>query len=133
MNTTLTITDEPIDEAGLLAARSIPPDCGAVVTFLGVVRETEGDKKIAALDYEAHREMAGHQLRKILAVVERRWPVSRLDVVHRIGRMAAGEASLWIQVVARHRQEAFEACEFVIAELKRLVPIWKMIPADKPE
>lgn len=133
MKTALTLTDQPIDEARLLAARRIPPDCGAVVTFLGAVRGQEGPAKITALDYEANRAMAEHQFRKLFAETERRWPVSQLDLVHRIGRIPVGEASLWIQVLAGHRKEAFEACEFVIDELKKIVPIWKLVPADRPE
>lgn len=133
MNCFITLTDQPIDEAALLSARRIPPDCGAVVTFLGVVREQEGPAKIAALDYEAQREMAEHQFQRIFAEAGRRWPVSRLDLVHRVGRIPVGEASLWIQVVAGHRKEAFEACGFVIDQLKKLVPIWKLVPADKPQ
>ncbi|MBI5393880.1 MAG: molybdenum cofactor biosynthesis protein MoaE [Verrucomicrobia bacterium] len=132
MTTTLTITDQPIDEARLLAARRIPADCGAAVTFLGVVRDIEAGAKIAALDYEAQRAMAEHQFRRIFAEVERRWPVSQLDLVHRIGRIPVGEASLWIQIVAGHRREAFEACQFVIDELKKVVPIWKLTPSGTP-
>lgn len=127
MQTNLTITDQPIDETCLLATRRVPPDCGAVVTFLGVVRDVEAGQKIVALDYEAHREMAEHQFRKIFTEVERRWPVSQLDLVHSLGRIPVGEPSLWIQVIAGHRREAFEACEFVINELKKVVPIWKTV------
>jgi molybdopterin synthase catalytic subunit len=116
-----------------LKQRAIPPDCGAVVTFLGVVRDLEDGRKIAALDYEGHREMAEHQFRKILAQAGQRWPVSQLDLVHRLGRIAVGEPSLWIQVVAGHRAEAFAACQFVIDELKKVVPIWKMIPGASAE
>jgi molybdopterin synthase catalytic subunit len=133
MNTTLTITDQRIDEARLLAARRIPQDCGAVVTFLGVVRDMEGGAKIAALDYEASRGMAEHQFAQIFSEVGRRWPVPQLDIVHRVGRVPVGEASLWIRVVAGHRQEAFAACGFLIDELKKHVPIWKMVPADEEQ
>ena len=133
MRTALTITEQPIDEAALLAARRIPPDCGAVVTFLGVVRDQEAGAKIAALDYEAQREMAEHQFQRIFAEAGRRWPVSRLDLIHRVGRIPVGEASLWIQVMASHRREAFEACQFVIDELKKVVPIWKLAPVDRPQ
>lgn len=132
MKTTLAITDQPIDEARLLAGRRVPPDCGAVVTFLGVVRDTENDAKIAALDYEAQREMAERQFSKLFAEVERRWPVSQLDLVHRVGRIPVGEAALWIRVISSHRKEAFAACEFMIDELKKLVPIWKLVPASDP-
>ncbi len=119
------ITEHPIDQARLIAARRLPPDCGAVVEFLGVVRDVEEGQPIAALDYEAYREMAEFQFRKIMDETLERYPVSSLRVVHRIGVIRVGEPSLYVCVIAAHRGEAFEACRHLIDRLKQVVPIWK--------
>lgn len=125
MKRELTITSEPIDEAALQSRRNASTGAGAVLYFLGVVREQEGDALIRAIDYEAFEAMARHQFGKIFDTVEARWPVESVRLVHRIGVVAAGEPSLWVEVVAPHRGEAFAACQFLIDEMKRVVPIWK--------
>lgn len=121
----LRIQQEPIDERALSKDRKISRGIGAVIYFLGVVREKEGEKDIAALDYEAFEKMAVHQFGKIFEAVELRWPVESIRVVHRVGVVAVNEASLWVEVAAPHRAEAFEACQFLIDEMKKVVPIWK--------
>jgi len=121
----VTITTEPIDEAGLLARRAMSPGMGAAVYFAGVVRGTEDGAPISAIDYEAFQKMAQHQFELILREVQRRWPVESVRVVHRLGRVKVNEPSLWVEVVAAHRGEAFAACQFLIDEMKRVVPIWK--------
>ncbi|MGZ8898627.1 MAG: molybdenum cofactor biosynthesis protein MoaE [Limisphaerales bacterium] len=121
----LRIQQEPIDESALAKGRSISRGIGAVIYFLGVVRELEGEKNIAALDYEAFEKMAVHQFGKIFDDLEKRWPVETIRVVHRIGTVAVNEPSLWVEVAAPHRAEAFEACQFLIDEMKKVVPIWK--------
>jgi molybdopterin synthase catalytic subunit len=98
---------------------------GAAVYFLGVVREAEQGRKISAIDYEAFHKMALHQFHLVFDQVAKQWPVESVRLVHRVGRVAVGEASLWIEVVAPHREEAFAACQFIISEMKRVVPIWK--------
>jgi molybdopterin synthase catalytic subunit len=88
----------------------------------------------AAGQREAPVELpAGATVASLVKGVFARWPVSRLDLVHRVGRLPVGEASLWIRVIAGHRKEAFAACEFLISELKKLVPMWKLPPADRPD
>lgn len=121
----LRIQKEPIDESALAAARSVSRGVGAVIYFLGIVREIEGERNVTALDYEAFEKMAVHQFEKIFDEVEKRWPIESIRLVHRIGAVAANEASLWAEVAAPHRGEAFEACQFLIDEMKKVVPIWK--------
>jgi molybdopterin synthase catalytic subunit len=119
------IVSEPIDEPSLRARRMPSVTAGAVVNFLGVVRDRERESLIVALDYEAFREMAEHQFELIFQQIEQRWPIESIRLVHRIGRVKAGEPSLWVEVLAPHRGEAFAACEYLIDEMKRVVPIWK--------
>ncbi len=119
------ITKAPIDETALAREREITGRAGGIVTFQGVVRDKEGGAKIEGIDYEAFLPMAEHQFRKILKEVECRWPIEAVRVVHRIGFVAAGEPSLWVEVIASHRREAFEACEYLIDQMKVRVPIWK--------
>ena len=125
MNRWLRIQTEPIDETALQRERSISRGIGAAIYFLGIVREQEGENEIAALDYEAFEKMAVHQFHKIFDELERRWPIETVRLVHRIGRVAVNESSLWVEVTAPHRGEAFEACQFLIDEMKKVVPIWK--------
>ena len=121
----LRIQRDAIDEAALARERTISRSIGAVIYFLGVVREMEGAASIAALDYEAFEKMASHQFEKIFAAVEQRWPIESIRLVHRIGSVPVNEPSLWIEVTAPHRGEAFAACQFMIDEMKKVVPIWK--------
>ncbi len=125
MKREVTITTEPIDEAGLLARRAMSPGMGAAVYFAGVVRGTEDGAPISAIDYEAFQKMAQHQFELIFREMQRRWPVESVRVVHRLGRVKVNEPSLWVEVVAPHRGEAFAACQYLIDEMKRVVPIWK--------
>ena len=122
---TLTITTKPIDEAGLLRERHVSDGMGAVIYFLGVVRGSEGDKKISAIEYEAFQQMAGHQFNLLFDEMEKRWPIESVRLVHRIGAVKVNEPSLWVEVVAPHRGEAFAACQWLIDGMKRVVPIWK--------
>ena len=121
----LRIQKEPIDEGALAAERSVSRGVGAVIYFLGIVRELEGERNVTALDYEAFEKMAVHQFEKIFDAVEKRWPIESVRLVHRVGLVAANEASLWVEVAAPHRGEAFQACQFLIDEMKKVVPIWK--------
>jgi molybdopterin synthase catalytic subunit len=125
MRQSLLITPEPIDEAALRGERPIQAATGAVVVFLGVVRDSEAGTPISALEYEAFDRMAEHQFRLIFARIEQQWPVDNIRVVHRVGVVKVGEASLWVEVTASHRREAFEACAYLIDEMKQFVPIWK--------
>lgn len=125
MKRELIISHDPIDEAALVRGRRMSDGMGAAVCFSGVVRAQEGADTIAAIDYEAFREMAEHQFRLIFDQVEKRWPVESVRLVHRLGVVKVNEASLWVEVIAGHRGEAFAACQWLIDEMKRTVPIWK--------
>ena len=121
----LKITHDLIDEAALRAPRVMSPGMGAAVYFAGVVRAQEGEATIDAIDYEAFEPMARHQFGLIFDAVEQRWPIESVRLVHRLGVVRVGEPSLWVEVIAPHRGEAFAACQFIIEEMKRVVPIWK--------
>lgn len=122
----LAITPEPIEEALLIASRPQSTSAGAIVTFLGVVRDSEKEASITALEYEAFDAMARHQFNKLLDQLEQRWPVIQsIRVIHRTGVIPAGIPSLWIELTAPHRAEAFAALQWFIDEMKRVVPIWK--------
>src|SRR6476469_3592469 len=98
---------------------------GAVVYFIGVVRETEDGKVIKAIDYETFEKMADHQFSLLFDEMEKRWPLESVRLVHRVGVVKVNEPSLWVEIVAPHRGEAFAACQWLIDEMKRVVPIWK--------
>ena len=119
------LTRDPIDEGALVSSRRRSVTAGAVITFLGVVRDLESGARIQGLDYTAHEAMARHQFGLLMDSLAARWPVESVRLVHRLGPVLAGEASLWVEVVAPHRGEAFAACQWLIDEMKRVVPIWK--------
>lgn len=125
MKRQLTITNVPIDEVALLRDRHLSDGMGAVIYFVGVVRGTEGDKTISAIEYEAFQKMVEHQFQLLFDAIEKRWPIESIRLVHRIGVVKVNEPSLWVEVVAPHRGEAFAACQWLIDEMKRVVPIWK--------
>ena len=125
MKRELTITSEPLDEAKLIAARTMSREMGAAVYFAGVVRASEEGKAISAIDYEAFKPMAERQFHLIFDQVEKRWPIESIRLIHRIGIVKVNEPSLWVEVIAPHRGEAFAACQFIIDEMKKIVPIWK--------
>lgn len=125
MKRDLVLTAEPIREAALLARRQMSAGMGAVVYFLGVVRGEQEQQPIQALDYEAFEKMAAHQFHRLFDELERRWPIESVRLVHRVGVVKVNEPSLWVEVVAPHRGEAFAACQWLIDEMKRVVPIWK--------
>jgi len=125
MKRSLLITDQPIDETALLAARGMSAGMGAAVYFTGVVRDSEEGVAIEAIDYEAFKPMAERQFQLLFDEMEKRWPVESVRLVHRLGVVRVNEPSLWVEVVAPHRGEAFAACQWLIDEMKRVVPIWK--------
>lgn len=101
------------------------PGCGAVVSFLGTVRDLTDGKETVALDYEAYPGMAEKKLAEIERDVRERWPVGDIALVHRLGHLDVGEISVAVAVSCPHRHQAFEACRHAIDRLKELVPIWK--------
>jgi molybdopterin synthase catalytic subunit len=119
------LTTEPLSEAELTAAVA-SPGAGGLIVFSGVVRNETGGRRVKFLEYEAYAPMAEAKMREIGEVLHARWPrVKRVAMVHRLGRLEIGEASVIIAVSAAHRGEAFEACRYAIDRLKETVPIWK--------
>jgi molybdopterin synthase catalytic subunit len=118
------LTTEPIDYHGL-TEQVRRPDCGAVVTFLGTVRDLTEGRVTVALDYEAYPGMAEKKMAAIEADTRSRWPVGFMTLVHRLGHLEVGEVSVAVAVSCPHRGQAFDACRYAIDRLKELVPIWK--------
>jgi len=127
MKRDLEITILPIDEKILLGKRQITESMGAAIYFLGVVRGEENGSPIRAIEYETFQRMAEHQFGLLFNEIEKRWPVESVRVVHRVGTVKVNEPSLWVEIIAPHRGEAFAACQWLIDEMKRVVPIWKNI------
>lgn len=118
------LTRDPIDFHTLTeSVRS--PHAGAVVLFLGTVRDLTGDEVTLYLDYDAYAPMAEVKLAEIEQQARTRWPVQKIALVHRLGRLEVGEVSVAVAVSCPHRKDAFEAARFAIDTLKDVVPIWK--------
>jgi molybdopterin synthase catalytic subunit len=118
------IVEGPIDHADV-TDRVRSKRAGAICAFLGTTRELTGERRTVALEYEAHGPMAKRQLARLEAEARERWPLIEVAIVHRIGRVDAGEISVVVAVSSPHRAAAFEACEWLMDMLKRDVPIWK--------
>lgn len=109
-----------------IITRLADPANGAVVTFVGVVRDNTDGRKVLHLEYEAYPEMAEETLRQIGTEVQQRWKsIRQVAIMHRVGRLAIGEASVVIALSAAHRPEMFDALHYAIDRLKEIVPIWK--------
>lgn len=118
------ITTDPLSVEGIVSAVT-ERTCGAVATFIGVVREVSRGKRVSYLEYEAYPEMAIAKMRQIAEEVRDKWEIEEMAIHHRVGRLGIGEASVVIAVSAPHRQQALEACAYAIERLKQIVPIWK--------
>jgi molybdopterin synthase catalytic subunit len=118
------VTTHPIDPAAVLAEVGAAAD-GAVLLFLGTVRDHNDGRPVSGVRYEAYVEMAERVLSEIAREAAERLGTDRIAVVHRIGELAVGEASVAIAVSSPHRAEAFDACRYVIEEIKRRLPVWK--------
>lgn len=115
---------EPIDTAAVLdgvASRR----AGAIVLFLGTTREFTGQRRTESLDYECYPLMAEKQMAELETEARRKWPIVECAIVHRLGHLKLGEASVAIAVSSPHRRDAFEAGQWLIDRLKEIVPIWK--------
>lgn len=108
-----------------LTERVRSPRAGAVILFLGTVREFTQGRQTVALDYDAYPDMARSQLAELEAEARDRWPVVECAIAHRLGRLELGDVSVAVAVSCPHRGDAFEAGQFLIDELKVRVPIWK--------
>lgn len=113
------LTLEPADVSAATA--------GGIAVFLGCTRaETSPDgRELLALDYEAYQEMALKQMQALARQAREKWPIIKLAILHRVGRVGLGEPSVLIAVSTPHRGEAFEACRWLIDTLKKDVAIWK--------
>jgi molybdopterin synthase catalytic subunit len=118
------IVEREIDSAALIADVAATAN-GATVVFIGTVRDMNDGRGVTALDYKAYTSMAERELSAIIAEAETRWPDSRLACEHRVGALTLGEASVVIAAAHPHRGEAFDACRYVIEELKKRLPVWK--------
>jgi molybdopterin synthase catalytic subunit len=101
------------------------PEAGAIDIFIGTTRNDSGGKQVLSLEYEAYEPMALRLMEEIAAEARVRWPIHSIAIVHRVGHVDVGEASVVVAVSAGHRKEAFDACRFAIDKLKTEVPIWK--------
>lgn len=124
------LTTRPID-INSVSRRVVPPECGATVTLDGYARQFTKNKQTGEvreteyLEYEAYEPMALKEMEKLVERVKVEFEISNVGIVHRLGRLEIGETSVVISVAAPHRRAAFAACEWLIKELKRTVPIWK--------
>jgi molybdopterin synthase catalytic subunit len=98
---------------------------GAIVTFVGTTRDNNEGRRIYSLEYEAYPGMAEKEMRKLGEEAIKNWQVKKIGVLHRVGHVPIGEASVMIAVASPHRDDGFKACRYIIDELKKRVPIWK--------
>ena len=115
------LTDSPLEAP----AADLPVETGGVVDFWGVVRKTEAGAEISGIHYEAHRAMAEHQLRRLAEEGAATHGLTLVHIIHRLGFVPEGEASLLVRVGSRHRAAAFGGSVWIVDELKKRVPIWK--------
>lgn len=118
------LTVELLD-VGAIARRIVPPGCGATVTLDGYVRQFTKERETLYLVYEAYEPMALREMERLIKQAFERFEIEAVGIVHRLGRLEIGETSVVISVASPHRRAAFAACEWLIKELKRTVPIWK--------
>ncbi|HEX7232028.1 MAG TPA: molybdenum cofactor biosynthesis protein MoaE [Candidatus Binatia bacterium] len=118
------VTDKPINLQELVDYVT-DPEAGAIVPFIGTTRNNNEGRTVIALDYEGYREMAEKQLARIGEEAKKQWPICKMAIVHRLGPVKIGEASVIIVVSSAHRDAAFAASRFAIEEIKKTVPIWK--------
>ena len=118
------LTDQPIDASALVKSVMRRSD-GAYVLFEGVVRDHHEGKAVESIFYDAYRPMAEKEIESILRDVQAQFPDVALAVVHRLGHLVVGDASIAIVAASPHRAESFAACRLVIDRIKETVPIWK--------
>ncbi len=118
------IQKEKINFVSILDKCSSVSD-GALLTFIGRVRDKSRDKEVTYIEYDIYEEMAGKELEKIANESLREWPITDCIIVHRYGRVDLGEAAIMIAVSSPHRDESFQALRYIIDTIKKRVPIWK--------
>ena len=117
------LTTEPIDLLPLLASVQSPAR-GGIASFVGVVRDHDGDRRLLRLQYSAYGPMVEAECGRIVALAETRWPAS-IALRHRVGSLEVGETAIVVVAGSAHRAAAFDACRYVVEEVKRRLPIWK--------
>ena len=118
------VTAARLDTAAVAAAVA-HPGCGAVATFVGLVRDSNLGRRVLWLEYEAYAPLAERTFEGIAEEAAARWTSARLAIHHRTGRLEIGEASVAIAAASPHRAEAFAACRYAIERVKQIAPIWK--------
>jgi molybdopterin synthase catalytic subunit len=118
------VTADPLKAEGIVALVS-SPGCGAVATFIGLVRDHNAGRRVEWLDYEAYPALAVKTFERIGSETAARWPSAALAIHHRTGRVAVGEASVIIAAASPHRADAFSACRYAIERVKQIAPVWK--------
>ena len=118
------ITSEDIELGDVIRAVEAG-DAGAIVHFLGVVRNNTEGREVSYLEYEAYPPMAEKKMAEIAQEIQEKWGLDRVAMIHRVGRLEVGEVSVAVAVASPHRKEAFEACHYAMNRLKQIVPIWK--------
>lgn len=120
----ISLTQYPIDLRATITT-VVTPESGGIDVFIGTTRNHSDARTVTLLEYEAYEPMALQIMEKIVREAQTKWPIHEVAIVHRLGEVPVGEASVVIAVSGAHRNEAFEACRFLIDTLKREVPIWK--------
>lgn len=103
----------------------VTEDTGAIDVFIGTVRDHFDGKKVTSIDYQGYPEMGEMVLQQIIQRAFEQWPINRVAIQHRLGLLRIQEASVIITVSSSHRAEAFEACRYIIEEIKKDLPVWK--------
>ena len=124
MSARFEITEAPLD-AARIASSVAASACGAVVTFVGLVRDHNAGRQVLRLEYEAYAPLARATFERIAAEAEAHWPSVRIAIHHRIGTLPIGEASVVIAAASPHRADAFCACRYAIERVKQIAPVWK--------
>lgn len=118
------VTADPLD-ADTVSAIVASSDCGAVTTFVGLVRDENGGRRVLWLEYQAYEPLAIKAFKRIDEEAGERWPSIALAIHHRVGRVEIGEPSVVVAAASPHRAEAFAACRYAIERVKQIAPIWK--------
>ena len=122
----ISVCEVSLTEAPLVLSRpNEDAEAGAIVVFWGAVRALEEGREIDGIEYEAHRAMAEHQMRTVAEAAAEKFELREVVLRHRIGFVPAGEPSVVVRVTSGHRGAAFDASQWIMDELKRVVPIWK--------
>jgi molybdopterin synthase catalytic subunit len=126
----LAVVSEPLSADRLSAeletlVRHRGEGCGALCSFVGIVRATHRNRSVRYLEYEAYEPLAIKALQRIADEVSTAWPSASLALHHRVGRLEIGEASVAIVAAAAHRAESFQVCRYAIERVKQIVPVWK--------